>query len=50
MEAEIGSKLTLNLKLLGQSISGLMPFTDCRHAQLIYNIDDPNVFAIDESM
>lgn len=48
MEAEIGTRLTLNILLLGQTTNGLKPFTDCRHAEFNVHVADTNIFIVDE--
>lgn len=49
VEAEIGTELTLNVKLFGHlndEHSSLVPFIDCRHSDLRFGIKDPRFFEV----
>ncbi|KAI1714789.1 nuclear pore membrane glycoprotein-like [Ditylenchus destructor] len=49
VDAVVGSKIVLNLKMSGQTSQGLLPFTDCRHVPFKFEVGDENVFTVDES-
>ncbi|KAI6171607.1 Nuclear pore complex protein 12 [Aphelenchoides bicaudatus] len=49
VEAEIGTELTLNVKLFGhlnEEHSSLVPFIDCRQSDLRFGVNDPRFFEI----
>jgi hypothetical protein len=49
VEAEIGSELTLNVKLLGhlnEDYNTLVPFTDCRQSDLRFGVQDSRFFEV----
>ncbi|KAI6204431.1 hypothetical protein M3Y94_00673500 [Aphelenchoides besseyi] len=48
-EAEIGSELTLNLRLLArdEETNAPLPYSDCRGADLRFAVENPKIFEID---
>ncbi|CAD5227696.1 unnamed protein product [Bursaphelenchus okinawaensis] len=48
VEAEIGSTLTLNIKMLADLNGAPVPFTDCRNYDFSVQIANQNVFTVDK--
>ncbi|CAD5214436.1 unnamed protein product [Bursaphelenchus okinawaensis] len=49
VEAEIGSTLTLNIKMLADLNGAPVPFTDCRNYDFSVQIANQNVYAVDKT-
>lgn len=47
VEAQIGTELVVNVQLMGRDSRGnLVPFTDCRHVNFRYAVDDLSIFTV----